>query len=442
MIDTSRPETLLGTEIPCRCGKTHKIPLQAVIYDEEVMAKLSAILGRFTQGKKVALLADVRTWKVAGQRAEKSLSDAGWQVTTVIVPDSDHGSPICDDITRSALKPIVPQCDILLAVGGGVINDLTKWIAFELDLPYVVIATAASMNGYTAANVAPTLKGVKSLVHARSPVAALAEPEVIAEAPYELTASGLGDVIAKPISTADWIMNHRFFGEYFCSDCTELISAIEPFYFEHSDEVRERKPQAIESLYKALLYSGLAMTMVGTSAPASGGEHMLSHTLDMMSSVDGVPHDYHGRQVGLGTLFAAAIYEKLFELNQPKCVEMPADIDKPFWGKLAESVSQQYAAKQPNLKVMRERCSDQAEWKGFIDAVRSKVRSPREIKECLRKADAAHTLEGIHCSRDRFRAAVLHMHEIRKRCTVIDLAWTVGVLPGAADELIDKWFMA
>ncbi|MFA5864732.1 MAG: iron-containing alcohol dehydrogenase [Phycisphaerae bacterium] len=424
---------------PCKCGKTHTNPTRIMIYDEDGLEQLPKILTDITTRRVVYLFADHRTYNVAGRRAETSLQKAGWSVKTIIIPDTDQGFPSCDDLTFEKIKPMVKNPDILLAVGSGVINDLTKWIAFDLNKPYAVLATAASMNGYTAANVAPSLKGVKSIVYAQAPVAVLSVPSIIENAPFELTAAGLGDVLAKPISTADWLMNHILFNEYFCPQIAEMITAIEPSYLNHPEDVRDRKPQAIAALYQALIYSGLAMTLVGTSAPASGGEHMLSHTLDMMSSLDGVPHDLHGRQVGLGTIFAAALYDRIFQIESPKIFPMPVDIDRQFWGKLTSSVSEQYAAKQPHLKIMQEKLSTPAAWNDFLTAVKTKIRSPKEIKNCLQRAYVARCFADIHCSRDRLRLAVLHMHEIRKRCTVVDLAWTLGILPNAADDLIDQW---
>ncbi|UCG59172.1 MAG: iron-containing alcohol dehydrogenase, partial [Phycisphaerales bacterium] len=273
----------------------------------------------------------------------------------------------------------------------------------------------------------------------RPPLAVFAIPSIIAEAPFELTAAGLGDTIAKPVSTADWILNHLFCGEYFCRYCSEMINALEPYYFDRPEDIKNRRPTAIEALFNALLYSGIAMTIVGTSAPASGGEHMLSHTLDMMSGVDGVAHDLHGRQVGLGTLFASALYDRIFQIDTPDPCSLPPDIDRAFWGRLAENVHQQYEQKKPAIQTLRERLTDGGSWRQFLTACRSQVRPPDQIKNCLRAAGAAHTFSDIGCSRERLLAAIGHMHEIRKRPTIVDLAWILGILPGAADEIVDRW---
>ncbi|MBC8468824.1 MAG: iron-containing alcohol dehydrogenase [Planctomycetes bacterium] len=435
-------DKLLDTTFTCQCGRSHKVPIRNIIYSEDALVHLPEVLSSLVNGRHIVLVADLRTLDILGRHAREVLEQAGWSVHQIIVPDSSHGSPVCNDTTHNWLNEHFPPADIALAVGSGVINDLTKWSAFEHDLPYAVVATAATMNGYTAANVAPTLKGVKTLITARAPLAVFAVPSVIINAPSELTAAGLGDTIAKPLSSADWLFNNIFCNENFCRYCSEIINSLEPYYFNKPEDIKTRRPAAIEALFNALLYSGIAMTIIGTSAPASGGEHLLSHTLDMMSSLDGVPHDLHGRQVGIGTIFSAALYERIFKIETPKPLSPPSDIDSTFWAGLAENVRDQYDLKKSALKTIYEKLTDAQIWQSFISAARQQVRSPDEIKNCLKTAGAAHTYADIKCSRERLMTAVLHMHEIRKRPTIIDLAWILGILPDSANEIIDTWLTA
>jgi len=181
------------------------------------------------------------------------------------------------------------------------------------------------------------------------------------------------------------------------------------------------------------------MTLVGTSAPASGGEHLLSHTLDMMSVLDNREHDLHGRQIGVGTIFASALYERILKIQKPVCEDMPSDIDGPFWRQLAPNVRRQYEQKKVLLSEIRRKITDNQLWRRFLESAAAHIRSPREIKRCLAEAGGAHTFADIKCSRRRFLDAVLHMHEIRARPTVVDLAWLLGILPDDAEQIIDQW---
>jgi len=431
----------LSDGFECKCGRPHSIPTKHFIYSQDAFDYIPKILSPESKGRIVNLLADKRTYLAAGKAIEKILMNSEWNVQLTIIPDIENKNPVCDDITFANLYKSLNYADIFLAVGSGVVNDLTKWISFEKRIPYAVAATAASMNGYTAENVAPAIKGVKSLIHAHAPFAVFVDPEVIISSPYVLTASGLGDILAKPVSTTDWVMNNKFFDEHFCEKCSSLINEIEPLYFNNPEKLKSRDPKAIEALVTGLMYTGFAMTMIGVSAPASGGEHLFSHTLDMMSSVDGIPHDFHGSQVGIGTIISAALYERILSIDKPEIHKMPEKIDEKFWGNISDSIAEQYAAKQEKLQVMREKLSSDVFWGELKSLLKNRARPAKHIADCLEKAGAARYFDDINCSTDRAVNAILHSHEIRKRPTVIDLAWTLGVLPTAAGDIFKQYFL-
>jgi glycerol-1-phosphate dehydrogenase [NAD(P)+] len=440
-MDDSTIATIYGQTIECNCGKTHHIAPQRVIYEDAALLRLHQVLSECATGRQAVLLMDSRTRDVAGKTAAALLRDADWEVSGIIVPDPAKGaSPVCDDHTHDRLLRQIEAADVILPIGSGVLSDLGKWLAFDLNLPYVCFATAASMNGYASANVAVTMDGVKTLLWARPPRAILSDPAILREAPYELTASGLGDILAKSVSSADWRMNHFLFGDYFCERSVSLIADIEPLYMDHPEDLWERKPEAMAALFHGLLLTGVAMTMAETSAPASGGEHLVSHTLDMMSSLDGVPHDLHGRQVGIGTVLASGIYRRIVSLESPDLSRASMDFDKEFWGVLGDKVETHYAQKVERLQKAVEILSQSDSWDRLREEVTPFLRSPDQIRNCLKRAGAAFRAEDIGCSRERLLCAVLHAHEIRSRFTVIDLARLVGVLPRAAAEIVEEWF--
>ena len=322
-----------------------------------------------------------------------------------------------------------------MAVGSGVVSDLGKWLAFEADLPAVTFATAASMNGYASANVAPTIGGVKSLVRARPPEAVLAAPSVLKSAPYELTAAGLGDALAKSASSADWYLNHLLFGDYYCERSVGLIAEIEPLYLDRPGELRRGAGEAIEALFGALLLTGAAMTMAETSAPASGGEHLISHSLDMMSGLDGRAHDLHGRQVGVGAVLTAELYRRVLAIESPQPVEPAGEIDGAFWGPLAGAMAGQYAQKAERLRAAAGKLVEGDTWDRLRVGLSPLLRSPERIRDCLSDAGAAWRCQDIACEPDRLRSAFVHAHEIRSRFTVLDLARILGLMPAAAAEI-------
>lgn len=422
------------------------MPIRELAYAAGAVDSLGDILRRClgdAYPRRVTVVADVRTWDVCGDRAAAALRKAGLDVSRIVVADRGSRGPMCDDVTCrrlvEQLRPLAP--DLVVAVGSGVVNDLSKWSSFELKVPYVVVATAASMNGYSAANVAPTIAGVKVLIEAKPPLAVIAEPTVIEHAPREMTASGFGDTIAKHQSNGDWIMNHLLLDEYHCGFCAGIVGDIEPLYLDRPEHIREGRPEAVQGLFEALFWTGMAMTLVGTSAPASGGEHLLSHTLDMIAEIRGESHDLHGRQVGVGTLFSAALYERVLAIESPTLVDLPPAVDEGFWGSpsVASAVVKQYEAKSKSLDSIRQKIGRGGTWDALRAAVAKEVKPAATIHGWLARAGGATSLADIGCSRERIREAILHMHEIRKRFTIVDLAWLTGVMPAATCEIVDEW---
>lgn len=443
-----RPRKLLGNSFDCKCGRRHRLPIRRFVYQPGAVNTLSAVISECEgeyPSQRTLVVADRRTWEVCGEGVYHSLQQDGLKSERIIVPDGASSGPVCDDTTYAWLRDQIHDRppDIVLAVGSGVINDLCKWACFELDIPYLVVATAASMNGYAAANVAAKISGVKVLIEARPPVAVVAEPAVIVGAPSQMTAAGFGDMVARYQSHADWVMNNMLLGEYYCAYCAEMATDLERLYLRHPQDVRQAKSEAIKGLFEVLFWTGTAMTLVGTSAPASGGEHLLSHTLDMMADLNNEKHDLHGRQVGLGTIFSAAIYEKLLALETPTFAELPEGVDAEFWTvpSVIRAVREQYSAKGPQLEMIRAKIAQAAVWDRLKARLMAITKRPKEIKNWLLRAGGASTIADIGCSRERLRAAAMHMHEIRKRCTVVDLAWVLGILPAAVDEIIDEWLV-
>ena len=204
-------------------------------------------------------------------------------------------------------------------------------------------------------------------------------------------------------------------------------------------DVLARRPEAIEALFQALLLTGAAMTMAETSSPSSGGEHLLSHCLDMMSAVDGVPHDLHGRQVGVGTILAAELYRRVLEVESPDFREPVTTVDLAFWGRFGKRVEERYAEKVERLKTARDQLARGHRWDELRAELQPMLRPPQLIQSCLKNGGAAWKAEHIGCDQERLLAAFRHAHEIRPRFTILDLARLAGVLPDAAEDIVHEW---
>jgi glycerol-1-phosphate dehydrogenase [NAD(P)+] len=435
---------LLGKTFDCTCGKQHSVPTETLSYSVDALSDIHKAIQDLVGESSSLIVADARTYNAAGKKVEEALEAAGADVSHFLVPDGEEGTPAADDTTKDLILAQAPLADVYISVGSGVINDLVKWVAYLRKSPYITVPTAASMNGYASANVAASIGGLKVLFHADACKAVFVEPGVLQDAPYELTASGLGDVLAKPVSSADWKLNQFLFQDYYCQFSVDLLKDLEPIYLENPVGIKNREPAAIKALFEALFYSSVAMTITGTSSPASGGEHLISHTLDMVAARDGAKHDLHGRQVGVASILMAALYEKVMEIETPVFSKVPQQINSDFWGTLSPIVEKEYEKKRIKYEKCAALLAEKENWQKFKELIEPGLVPAKKLKECLKLAEGAHRSCDIRdndapLAMDKFKAVVLNANQMRERFTILDLAFLLGILPGSLDQLIEEF---
>lgn len=438
------PDQLLGASFDCPCGRHHAVPTEHLIYTAAAFQKLPEIAKEITDGSQYLIIADTRTFEVAGKGVASALKSANIEASCFIVPDGHGGTPATDDYTRDLILAETAPADLYISVGSGVINDLVKWIAFLRKKPYIAVATAASMNGYGSANVAATIDGLKVLFPAAAPKAVFVQPDILLGAPYELTAAGLGDVLAKPVSSADWKLNQFLFNDYYCQFAVDLLKDLEPVYLENPTKILELDAKGFQALFHALFYSSIAMTVTGTSSPASGGEHLISHTLDILAGRDDCSHDLHGRQVGVSSILMAALYERILAIDRPRFVEPPEQVDPQFWGSLTDVVAPEYEKKRARMKEVTELLSQPQKWQSLKAVLRANLIAPVRLKQCLQQAGAAHIFSDIRYNskplrRETFMAVVCHANQMRDRFTILDMGVLLDIIPKSIGGIIDSW---
>lgn len=375
-----------GMEYSCACGKSHKVDIQAIRVGSGVMQELPGIL-RDLGASHIFLVADNYTYEAAGRQVEQLLDQAGlayhkrvFQTETPLVPN--------EYALGSVLAAMTSQDDMLLAVGSGTLNDVTKYVSARTGVPYVIAATAPSMDGY-ASTVAPTiLDGFKTTLPAVYPAAIVADVDILKDAPMPMLTAGFGDIIGKFTSLADWRLSHQLNGEYYCPEVAGVIEAAVETCAANAQALAQREPQAIQAVTEALILSGLAMGMVGVSRPASGAEHQMAHYWEMDALRRGEEHPLHGNAVGVGTVLAASLYEMA-----------------------AEYLPQGFAAPD----------------KG-------------QILACLQAAGSCADPKELGIRRELCLESLLHAMELRDRFTVQKLLEQKGQLISCAQELVERYY--
>lgn len=375
-----------GMEYSCACGKSHKVDIQAIRVGSGVIQELPGIL-RDLGASHIFLVTDNYTYEAAGRQVEQLLDQAGlayhkrvFQTETPLVPN--------EYALGSVLAAMTSQDDMLLAVGSGTLNDVTKYVSARTGIPYVIAATAPSMDGY-ASTVAPTiLDGFKTTLPAVYPAAIVADVDILKDAPMPMLTAGFGDIIGKFTSLADWRLSHQLNGEYYCPEVAGVIEAAVETCAANAQALAQREPQAIQAVTEALILSGLAMGMVGVSRPASGAEHQMAHYWEMDALRRGEEHPLHGNAVGVGTVLAASLYEMA-----------------------AEYLPQGFAAPD----------------KG-------------QILACLQAAGSCADPEELGIRRELCLESLLHAMELRDRFTVQKLLEQKGKLSLCAQELVARYY--
>lgn len=337
----------------------------------------------------------------------------------------------------------------LIAVGSGTLNDAVKAAGLLLGVSCSVLATAPSMNGYTSAIAAVLSDGVKTTRPSAAPIAVFADPDILAAAPYRMIASGIGDLYSKPVSNADWRLSARLLDTTHSSIVMEIVEAGHGLLDGVAAALPSRDPDAIARLTGALMLSGLAMQAAGTSGPASGGEHLISHYIDMTAHAFGQSHDFHGCQVAVGTLVTSRLYEHVRRLD-PRSIDvdtcvarhltkeaMAARISRRF-GPLAEAViphAHRAWTDRVALRRRLERLLDQ--WSELWDDVSTTLRPADLLEAELRSAQCPTRFAEIGVDPARAWRAVVHSRDIRARYTILHLADELGVLEGFAASYPD-----
>ena len=397
------------------------------------------------------VVADPRTQGAAGEALGAALRSAGLSFESLVL-DGPGGALVADDgeVERlvARLTGAGKRYAAAVAVGSGTINDIVKLATHLARLPYAVVATAPSMNGYTSPIAAILWKGVKSVQDAHTPQAVIADVDIIAAAPSRMIASGFGDLLSKPVSNADWLLSHHLTGSRYCADVIRLVEEGTRLLAGVADRLPAREPEAVARLMGALVLSGYAMALAGTSAPASGGEHLISHYLDMVHYAFGEPNDLHGCQVGVGTRVSVALYERLLAWD-PASLDVEARVAAlPPWtayeplvrerfGKLADSVVPYAREGYPTPEVLANRLRRlRAEWPALSALLRRGMRHPAQVMSDLSAAECPRTFAAINARPGRAREAVLWSKDIRPRYTILHLCWDIGELVPWADGIM------
>ncbi len=425
----------------CACGKTHEKLSTRVIAEKGAIARLKTLLCEYS-AKKVFLIADKNTEKVAGRQVYAILDELRIFYKKCVF-DKDRLAP--DEIAVGrAIMSYDTSSDLVLAIGSGVINDIGKIVSNVARKPYFIVATAPSMDGYASSTSSMELKGVKVSLPSKCADVIIGDIDILKNAPIKMLQAGLGDMLAKYVSIAEWRIAHEIVGEYYCEQIAEQVRASLRKCIENAESLLKRDENAVKAVFEGLVFCGQAMAYAGCSRPASGVEHYFSHIWDMRGLAFSLPIDLHGIQCAVATSIAAGLYEKLLKItpNRQKALAYAKAFDYKAWSKelkdfLGTGADAMIALEEKEQKYSGEKHAARLEiiikkWSRICRIVQAEI-PPREvIDDILKKINAPRTMQeiGITCDLSLTLKAT---KDIRDKYVLSRLLWDIGELETISD---------
>lgn len=421
----------LGAAFDCACGVRHELPVQACRIGADAADHL-ADYARAHCGRTVMIVADENTRHAARERVHRALAAAGKRIIEKTYP----GAPLEATLERAQeVADAGQEADCYAAVGAGTITDLAKFAGTEQNKPVLSFPTAASMNGYTSGIVALKIRGLKRTQPCRPVTGVFADPGVVATAPPRMLAAGVADFLSKCSSAADWRAAHCLRNDYYCHRPREFNEGIQDRLFASAEAIGRRAPEAVALVLEALILSGFGMVIAGSSAPASGGEHLISHYLDMKHALYGTANDLHGIQVGIGTVYALGLWEKALALD-PDTLDVEACIAaQPSqetvrsavmadWGPVVgEEVWAQWNQKVLDAAGLRVELN---RFRAMLPELRALLAEDLQpaatVARCIAQSGGPIRPEDTEASTEEYYKALRGARYLRNRFTILDLA--------------------
>ncbi|HQF16037.1 MAG TPA: NAD(P)-dependent glycerol-1-phosphate dehydrogenase [Methanotrichaceae archaeon] len=264
-----------------------------VVSEKGAVCQVAAICCHLKLLGPALILTGPSTGSLVGGRISALLEDAGMETATMVTRASR-----LEEVDAAAEMAREMGAAFVVGAGGGRSIDIAKLSSLRLDLPFISVPTAASHDGICSAQASLTVNGESTSVSAQAPLAIVADVEVISKAPPRLMAAGCGDVISNYTAILDWKLARRLRGEEYSEYAAALSSMTASMIVDLAPTLKPGLEESAKVLIHALISSGVAMSIAGSSRPASGSEHMFAHAVNRLAPGRAL----HGELCGLGTI--------------------------------------------------------------------------------------------------------------------------------------------
>ena len=402
---------------------------QVVTIDDSAVQHLIAFCAE--QGlDRLLVVMDTNTRAALGAEVEAALTEAGNDVITVVF-DGEKEEVVADanhifHILLASDRP--PRTCV--AVGSGTLTDMSRFVSHRTGTSFISLPTAPSVDGFASIGAPLIIDGVKVTIVCHAPIAIFADVDTLAAAPKPLIAAGLGDMLGKYTSIADWRLGTLLWGEPYDEEIARRTLDAVQVCADNVDEIGDATPEGVATLLEALIESGYCMLDFGSSRPASGAEHHYSHFWEMKLLREGRPAILHGAKVGVATILVAEQYAKVRGVSREDAADLlesaelreradeVALIEQAYGDQAADVIAGHRAfvdMTQAEFDDLKQRILDN--WDA-IQEIAAQVPPPEEIAALLTRVGGPTTVAELGLSAEEQSLAEQNGHYLRDRFTV------------------------
>ena len=431
-------------ETGCACGKSHTVAVDEVVVGSGTIRRIPDFVEKYG-AKRPFVLCDVNTFTAAGETVCALLKNAGIPFSQYIFPQAALEPD--EQAVGAAIMHFDTKCDLIIGVGSGVINDIGKILSNVSGRKYIIVGTAPSMDGYASATSSMSMDNLKTSLNSRCADVIIGDTDILKKAPAHMLKAGLGDMLAKYVSIAEWRIAHIITGEYYCEEVAQLIRGALKKCVDNAAGLLRREDSAIEAVFEGLVIGGVAMAYAGVSRPASGVEHYFSHVWDMRGLEFGTKVDLHGIQCAMGTMSAVRLYEYVAahrpDPEKARTYVESFDYDnwsaelRAFLGASADTMIALEAKEgkydkgthEARLNLILEN------WDNILQILKEELPTAARLEEIMDTIGISTDLNTLGvdsaCAKQTFRAT----KDIRDKYVLSRLAWDLGILEELCDLL-------
>lgn len=407
----------------------NRIGTREILWEPGCIADTTALVMRYYgAGAEVFVLSDRNTEVAAGTIVKDALRT--FTLRELILGEVVH--PDRETVGRVATAVERANPDLVIVVGSGVLSDIGKRVALECEVPNWVVATAPSVDAYSAPRSALHFDNYHQSVPAWASEVVVCDPDVVANAPRRLIAAGIGDLFAKFTAYLDWQVANFVTGESIDFESASIALKSGRRGLEGGVAFAKNPIESSMQMMDGAITSGLAMQLVGNSRPAAGLEHTVAHFWQQSGAVENADLNLHGVLTGVATRQVAALYRTVYRtlatvdvlpegvaLRRPE--SLPEDME-PF----AKKIDQESAARDFSQEGREARRAAFIEHREEIANLADAVLG--EIDRHLPRLPSEIAVDAIRLDPHRLRQSFRYAPLLRNRYGGLDLAWDTGII--------------